>query len=350
MSEIVKPAHVIPVLKADAYGLGAREIGRYLSKKGIKITAVADIGEAFILKDLFSEIQILGAVFDDEVSEILKNGWICPVTSVTRLKAWQKILKSQTKKLRVQLYLDTGMGQLGLTPEGVMQAFEIIKSCSQFELVGLYSHFSDGDKKNDIRSKQQLAIFNSVKTELIAKGAKLQYIHIGNSSAINNMPSSYKNFSHIRTGINLYGVQSVSGSMAKESNSVIKLTSRVISVRQLVPGESIGYLHTFTAKKNMVVATIPAGYADGIPFGAKNTGHVLIQGTKCKILGRISMDYLTVNVSHLPNILVGDLVVLIGRQGQKEITVEDWAKLRQSIPYEVICSLNTPRIVREYSQ
>jgi alanine racemase len=153
----------------------------------------------------------------------------------------------------------------------------------------------------------------------------------------------------VRTGINLYGVFDLLGHRAYRLRPSLTWTSRLIARRKLEKGASIGYGCTHILKKATWVGTIPAGYADGIPLAASSKGHVLIRGVRCPILGRVSMDYLTIDLSPVPKAKKGDSVVLVGRSGQQEITVEDWARLKGTHPYDIICSLGA-RVQREWKE
>jgi alanine racemase len=348
MSQKVAPATLMPVLKANAYGLGAVAIGKFLSEKGMQVTGVADIGEALDLSPFFKEIHILGDVFFNELLIAQENGFVCPLTSFSRLKDWVKILGKNTKKLKAQINLDSGMGQLGLKPAEIFEKWEQLKNLENIEIVGLYSHFTNGDFLNDPHSRMQLKVFKEVQAFLEDKKILLKNTHIGNSSAINFMPDSYHGFSHVRTGINIYGVQNEITARENYLKPVLKLTTKIINIKNLSKGDTIGYQKTFKLTENKQVATIPIGYADGMPFGAKENGKVLIKGLFCSILGRVSMDYITVDISHLKNIGLEESVVLIGKEGENEITVEDWASWKQSIPYDIICSLHKPRIIKNY--
>lgn len=347
MSLRVAPTLLMPVLKANAYGMGAVEIGRFLSSKGVKTTGVADIREAMELSPYFGEIHILGDVFDKELAVAQENNFVCPITSFTRIKDWFKII-NKNKKLKVQINLDTGMGQLGLKPTEIYEKWELLKNNENIEIVGLYSHFTNGDFLNDPHSRMQLKLFKSVLAFFLDKKIILKNTHIGNSSAINFMPDSYQGFSHVRTGINIYGVQSEITARENYLKPVLNLQSKIINIKNLTKGDTVGYQKTYKLTENKKVATIPFGYADGMPFGAKENGRVLIGGSFCNILGRVSMDYITVDVSHLRDVAIEDIVTLIGKDGNNEVTVEDWARWKQSIPYDVICSLDRPRIYKNY--
>jgi len=151
----------------------------------------------------------------------------------------------------------------------------------------------------------------------------------------------------VRTGINLYGVFDLSGLRTYRLSPTLTLKTALLARRRLPAGYTIGYGATHTLFRDTWVGTVPAGYADGVPLAASNSGEVLIRGKACPIIGRISMDYLTVNLNGCPDARVGDEVVLVGRSGKREITIEDWARIKQTHPYEIICSLGK-RVERVY--
>jgi alanine racemase len=168
---------------------------------------------------------------------------------------------------------------------------------------------------------------------------------MANSDGINNFPSSYADL--VRTGINLYGVFDLKGKQAYPLAPSLTLKTTLLARRRLKAGHSIGYGCTHTLSKDTWVGTVPAGYADGIPLAASNSFFVLIAGKRCPIIGRVSMDYITIDLSACPNARVGDLVVLVGESGRASISIEDWARVKQTHPYEIICSLG-PRVERVF--
>jgi alanine racemase len=170
-------------------------------------------------------------------------------------------------------------------------------------------------------------------------------VHLANSDGINNFPDAY--FNMVRTGINLYGVFDLLGFQAYKLSPSLTLKSTLLERRLLPAGFTIGYGGTHALFRDTWVGTLPAGYADGVPLAASNSGYVLIRGQACPIIGRVSMDYLTVDLTPCPKAQVGDEVVLVGRSGKREFTIEDWARIKQTHPYDIICSLGQ-RVERVY--
>ena len=175
-------------------------------------------------------------------------------------------------------------------------------------------------------------------------------MHIAASDAINNFPRAARPpFTQVRTGINLHGSFDPNGRRALKLESVLTLKTRVAQVRTLPPGTPLGYGRTWCLNRQTRVATISAGYADGLPLALTNRGHVLIGGVPCPVIGRISMDYTTVDVSYVSGVAPGDEVICLGRSGKFQVTPDDWGALKGTHAYEIICSLGN-RVERVYVQ
>jgi alanine racemase len=249
----------------------------------------------------------------------------------------------QGRCANVHIIIDTGMGRLGLPYYEASKIIPKIIHLPGLKVEGAYSHFSNANNPSHPKTAQQLVLF---KQALKAFGNfNIPLIHIANSDAINNFKNSY--FDMVRTGINLYGVFDLQGRHAYKLTPTLCLKSRLIAIRTLPAGFTIGYSCTHTLSRETRVGTVAAGYADGVPMTASNSGYVLIGGRQCPIIGRVSMDYITVNLNSHPSARLGDIVVLIGKSRKEEITVEDWAKIKQSHPYDIICSLGS-RVERVY--
>ncbi len=206
---------------------------------------------------------------------------------------------------------------------------------------------ANADHPEHGKTRDQWSAFIRLKQGLAEKGIEFPLLHMANSDAINNFPEAY--FDMVRTGINLYGVFELQGRQAYALKPTLTLKTTLLARRRLPAGHSVGYGCTHTLFENTWVGTVPAGYADGLPLAASNSGWVLIRGKRCPIIGRVSMDYITVNLNGCPRAAVGDEVVMVGQSGSEFITVEDWARVKQTHPYEIICSLG-PRVQRLYRQ
>jgi len=344
IAKTVKPAKVMAVLKANAYGLGIVPIAQALIKAGVFRIGVAGLKEALQVTEKFNfSVQIIGSLLKSEIPLAVKNNIICPVTDYPMAQSLSKEALKQKKKATVHFLIDTGMGRLGMPC--FTAADEIRKAMKLPNLIfeGVYSHFSNANNSRHPKTNEQVALFKNILNEI--SGDRFPLIHMANSDAINNFNATY--FNMVRTGINLYGVFDLHGRRLYNLKPTLAFKSILIARRALPAGFTIGYGCTHTLFRDSIVGTIPAGYADGIPMSASNSGKVLIRGTECPVIGRISMDYTTIDLTKVPDIKPGEEVVIIGRSGKREITVEDWAKNKQSHPYDIICSLGN-RVERIY--
>jgi len=342
----VRPAKVMAVLKADAYGLGSVSVAQALVEAGADRLAVAELKEASALVKRFGvPVQIIGGLLASEIPGCVRLGIVCPVTDLATAQALSREGVKQRRKVRVHIKVDTGMGRLGIPFFQALETIRTIWKLPGLIFEGIYSHFPNANNPMHAKSKQQLALFHTLLSELHAEGIVFPLVHMANSDGINNYPESY--FNLVRTGINLYGVFDLSGLRSYKLRPTLSLKTTLLSKRRLPAGFTIGYGCTHTLFRDTWVGTIPAGYADGVPLAASNSGRILIHGRACPIIGRVSMDYVTVDLNGCPASKVGDEVVLVGKSGKQEITIEDWARIKQTHPYDIICSLGT-RVERVY--
>lgn len=342
----VRPALVMAVLKADAYGLGALPVAEALVAAGADRIGVAEVKEAAQLVGRFPvPVQIIGGILASEIPLCVRLGVVCPVPDLETARALSRESRRQKRRVKVHIKVDTGMGRLGFPH---FRAYEDILAVSELpglEFEGIYSHFPNANNPMHAKSREQIGLFRDLLARLRSAGLKFPLVHMANSDGINNFPEAY--FSMVRTGINLYGVFDLSGLRSYPLSPTLTLKTTLLARRRLPAGFTIGYGGTHTLFHDTWVGTVPAGYADGVPLAASNSGEVLIRGKACPIIGRISMDYLTVNLNGCPAARMGDEVVLVGRSGKRQITIEDWARIKQTHPYEIICSLGK-RVERVY--
>lgn len=343
----VQPAQVMAVLKANAYGLGALPVAKALVEAGVDRIGVAEVKEAAELAGHFRgiPIQIVGGILASEIPLCVRLGVVCPVTDVDIAKALSLEARKQRRKVRIHIKVDTGMGRLGLPHFEALGAIRSILRLPGLEAEGIYSHFSNANNPQHGKTREQIALFRALLADLEAEGHAFPLVHMANSDGINNFPSAY--FNLVRTGINLYGVFDLEGLRSMHLKPSLSLKTSLIARRRLPAGYTIGYGCTHTLFQDTWVGTVPAGYADGVPLAASNSGQVIIRGRACDIIGRVSMDYLTVDLTPCPSARVGDPVILVGRSGKREITIEDWARVKQTHPYDIICGLGN-RVERVY--
>lgn len=344
----VRPMRVLCVLKANAYGLGVASYAKALCESGCRDFGVAEPYEALELRSVLkrggfaADIQILSSVLPDEIAPMVKADVILPITDLATAKLVSDAARRAKKTARVHFKLDTGMGRLGILAKDALETIRAVKELANLDCEGIFSHCPMAYDPKDPFTKRQINSFKSIIAACAKEGITFKKVHIAASDAINNFPNTAKSpFTMVRTGINLHGSFDPNGRKALKVEPVLTLKTRVAQVRELPAGTTLGYGRTWRLSAPAKVATISAGYADGLPLALTNRGFVFIAGRRCKIIGRISMDYTTVDVTDVPEVKSGDEVVCFGRCGDDSITPDDWAALKGTHAYDIICSLGT---------
>lgn len=348
----VAPLQVLCVLKANAYGLGVGEYAAALSRAGCKMFGVAEPFEALELKRFVKrgEVQILSSVLPDEISAMVEAGIILPVTGVEEAKLISAAAVKAGVVAKVHFKIDTGMGRLGILAKDALTVMREVVKLPRLDCEGVFSHCPMAYEPKDPFTKNQIAAFKAIVGEAKKLGIEFKKVHIAASDAINNFPAAAKApFTMVRTGINLHGSFDPNGRKTLKVEPVLTLKTRVAQVRELPAGATLGYGRTWCLAKATKVATISAGYADGLPLALTNRGYVLIGGKRCKIIGRISMDYTTVDVSEVKKVKAGDEVICFGKMGKDVITPDDWAEIKGTHAYDIICSLGN-RVERVFKR
>jgi len=335
----VEPLFVVPVLKSDGYGLGAGEAAQAFRQAGAKRIAVATLDEAKQLRNSGLEIQFLGVPEPDEIPFIVKNGWIGSVPDIETANLFTRAAVSLNRTAFVHILIDSGMGRLGFLHDQAKEAITYIASLPGVTVEGLYSHFPAAEK-GDAFAHEQIKAIDRLKRELTISGINPPYCHMANSYAVSAIPESYRHpFNMVRPGIELHGVSDKGINLIPGINPVITLKARLVSVRKLPAGHTIGYNRTYTLKQDSLIGTIAAGYADGYPRSLSNKGKVLIRGYKCPVIGSVCMDYIQVLLDDVPQAKKGEEVVLAGQQKEANIPVEQLAHEAGTIAYEILTRL-----------
>lgn len=344
----VAPAQVLAVLKANAYGLGMLPIAQALSDAGVDTFGVAEPHEAAQLLALKKRVQVLSSILPEEIPPMIAAGVILPVTDAATAQRINAEALKQGKRAVVHFKIDTGMGRLGILRSEAEAVIQSVYFLPGLDCEGIFSHFPSAyDTRSDL-TQRQVQSFCALLDALARKGMTFQKRHIANSDAINNFPCAYQEpFNVIRTGINLHGSFDTAGHRVLLLDPILTLKTRLTAIRNLPAGTGIGYGHTYILKKDMRVGVISAGYADGLPLALSNKGYMLIRGVPCAVLGRISMDYTVVSLEHLDAAQIGDDVICLGGEGEHAIPVEEWARIKGTHPYEIICSFGN-RVERRY--
>ncbi len=350
----VKPAQVLCVMKANAYGLGVEPYAAALAPTDCAGFGVAEPFEALQLAELLQNsntakpIQILSSILPDEIEPMVAAGITLPVTDLPTAKLINAAAKKLKTTAKIHFKLDTGMGRLGILAKDAPRVIRDVKRLAHLDCEGTFSHCPMAYDPANMFTEDQIDLFEAILKDVATSGITFKVVHIAASDAINNFPRAARPpFTQVRTGINLHGSFDPNGKRALKVDSVLTLKTRVAQVRDLPAGTTLGYGRTWCLSKKTRVATISDGYADGLPLALTNRGHVLIDGIPCPVIGRISMDYTTIDVSHVPNVLPGDEVVCLGRSGKLQVTPDDWAALKGTHAYDIICSFGN-RVERVY--
>ncbi len=350
---------VMAVVKADAYGHGADILAREAEQNGADCLAVARMNEAVRLRNAGAKSPML--LFDncepESAARYIELDIRPTINSSAEAGAFSAAAVSTGKTLKVHVKVDTGMGRLGFLSDQVVfncngsrLADEIVRisKLPGIFIEGVYSHFASADSADKTHACRQLAMFKELTDELTARLDAKPLFHIANSAAIMEMPESHMDI--VRPGIMLYGIypsKEVDRSRVK-LQPVLSFKSKVIHIKKVGPGFCVSYGSTFVTSRETVIATVPAGYADGYNRLLSSRGEMLVRGRRAPILGRVCMDLTMIDVTDIHGVSLHDEVVLIGSQGSEDISAEAIADMTGTIGYEVLTSIS-PRVHRLYT-
>jgi alanine racemase len=327
------------VVKADAYGHGAVAIAHHAVRCGVAGFGVGTSAEALELRlsGIHQPILVLGTVVDGEVPALLEHGIEIGLHSTDRAERLQSHGHQAGQIARVHVNIDTGMGRLGVGPSKAIELLEAIYESSHLELAGVMTHISSSEGALDPRTSEQVRLFNETLDEARARGLKLGKVHISSSASLFTGLSPLHDL--IRPGISAYGILPGELPGAEDLRPVLSLKSQIVFLKDVPNGAAVGYGSTWRASGDHRIATIPVGYNDGVSWRLSNRGEVLVRGQRAPIIGRVSMDYTTVDVTHIPDVVVEDVVTIIGEDGGERINVEEIARIAETIPYEITCAV-----------
>lgn len=349
---IVNPdTKIMAVIKADGYGHGAVKIANKLKDLPyLAGFAVATAEEAFELREagINNLILILGYTFKEDYERLITEEIRMAVFTDDMLNEISEAANKVGKTAYAHVKLDTGMSRIGIqADEDGLEFVKRVSKCNNVELEGMFTHLARADEYDKTKANNQIDKYNSFVRKLEDNGIKIPIKHVSNSASI--LELSHANLNMVRAGITLYGLWP-SDEVSKDIiplYPMMKLVSHVSFVKKLSEGREISYGGTFTTNKETVIATIPCGYADGIPRGLSNKGYVLIHGKKAPITGRVCMDQFMVDVSDIEDVKVRDEVVIIGTQGDEVITAEEVGDISGRFNYELVCDISK-RVPRVY--
>ncbi|PKN51347.1 MAG: alanine racemase [Deltaproteobacteria bacterium HGW-Deltaproteobacteria-13] len=334
------------VVKADAYGHGAIEISNVALKNGARMLGVANADEGVQLRisGIEAPIVILGPSTAVEIEQIIKYSLTPSVSDAAFAKKLNNALGKSGRKLPVHIEVDTGMGRGGIIHSEALKFIMEISRLSNIGLEGIFSHFASSEVVIPY-NKNQGNLFHDLLTRLKRLNITIPIHHMENSGAILNYPEFQLNMA--RPGIMTYGIYPSPDDESKARLSpVMSFKTSIVLLKDFPEGYGIGYGSTYITRKRTRIATIPVGYGDGYGFILSNQGEALIRGKRAPIVGRVSMDLCTIDVTGVPGCRVGDEVVLLGRQGKEYISANEIAAKAKTISYEVLCALGkrAPRV------
>ncbi|MBO8153387.1 alanine racemase [Thermovirga sp.] len=345
---VKEQSQVIGVVKANGYGMGMLEVARTLVDAGCSRLAVAIPDEAITLREkgISVPLLVLGPSPIIAAEEYVQKDIAATITDLSFAETLSKVAIDLGKVARVHLKVDTGMGRIGFLPEEVPDVVEKLLSMKGLELEGIFTHFATADERNREYTQLQFRRFCDVLDVLRTKNVRFRIRHCCNSAGTLNFPQMHMDA--VRPGIILYGMWPSEWCRKEiELKRVFKVVTEVACVRTLPQGSGISYGLRYMTRGNDRIAILPIGYHDGYARSFSMKAEVLIKGKRAPILGSICMDQTMVDVTHIPDVKVGDEVVLIGQQSDEEITPEEMAKHLGTINYE-IPNLFTPRVPRIY--
>jgi len=347
---------VMLVVKADAYGHGAVPVSWHLlehgarqddgNPPGIGVLGVGDSTEALTLRDagITAPIVILGAVVTGEMEDVVRGGIDVTVHSGDRVRALRRLLAGGDRSVGIHIKVDTGMGRLGCHPERVAGIAREVRRSRRLQLKGISTHLADAGPDGGALAALQLRRFRKVLRALEEDGLLPPWRHVHASSGVfSTLPPA---FNLVRSGLAIYGLDP-HGRTDSELWPALRWRTQIVFLKDHRRGSRIGYGASWRAGRKTRVATLPVGYNDGYRYAFSNRADVLVRGRRCPVIGRVSMDYVTIDVTDVPDACVGDAVTLLGCDGDETIRAEDLAALGDTIPYEILCGIGR-RVKRRY--
>jgi len=354
LSRVSRPARLMAVVKANAYGHGAVRIARQSLAAGAQSLGVARIDEAIRLREagLEAPILIFGYTPPALADILLDQELTTMVASLESAQALSEAAVSRGAKVRVHLKVDTGMGRLGLVagdarPEDAMAAALEIVRLPGLVPEGIFTHFATADSADKTYAREQFERFLALLDRLRGEGVEFPVRHAANSAAIIDLPETHLDL--VRAGIALYGLApSAEVDLQRvDLRPALTLKARIVHLKQVPAGFKVSYGTTYTAPQPTVIATVPLGYADGYSRRLSSRGSMLVGSQRAPIAGRVCMDMTMLDVGGIRGVAVGDEVVAFGRQGTASLTADEIAETTGTLNYEVVARL-TARVPRRY--
>lgn len=342
-AQVAPSVKLLTLVKANAYGHGAVPVSQFLQEKRLcEFLGVASVEEGLQLRRAGVELPILvlGSIYPFEAFEYaIKNKLAVTVASLEAARAVCEIAGKLKQPAFCHVKQDTGMGRIGTRRGKVIDVLELLANHPYIVLDGLYSHLSSVDTDPDY-TEEQIGYYRDTLTNMQLRGIKVNHRHLAASAALVARPDIH--YDMVRPGHSAYGLE-------KGYQPVLSLKTKVVYVKDVPAGASISYGRSFIADKPLKVATLPIGYGDGYLRALSNKAEVLIKGKRCRVLGNITMDMMMVDITAVSPVNVGEEVIVVGKQGGDEITLNELAQKAGTIDYE-LCTLLSARVPRVYKR
>ncbi len=346
-SRLPAKVKILFVVKADAYGHGAVFLAKETERLRLKGNPAADFfgvssveeGAALRQVGIKTPILILGSLYPfKSFLEAARLSLIPTVSSLEGARQLNAMGLKLKKRLAAHLKIDTGMGRVGVSPQNASEIIDFLSKSRGAVLAGIYTHFSSAESDSGFTRLQIQRLSQVLKNKGLKNGKIL--VHASNSAGVLNHPEA--NYDMVRVGGALYGLW-------PGFKPLLSFKARIVFIKKIEKGASVGYGRTFRASRPLRIATVCAGYADGVSRTLSNKGEVLVEGRRCKIIGTVTMDMLMIDVTDVFEARIGSEVVLIGEQGKEQISAMEIANFSNTIPYEVVCAISR-RVPRVYQR
>ncbi len=340
---------ILSVVKGNAYGHGAVPVSKALARAGTEWFGVTCTAEGLELREagIRQPILLLTGTWPGEERRILKHGLTPVVTAIEQLRYLERAARKARRPLDFHLKVDSGMSRLGIAAGDASRFVRALADCPHLRLTGTMTHFASSEVFTDSQTENQLRVFHEFLERLRAARVSPGIVHLANSAAIASRPDTWADM--VRPGALLYGyhqryeppekLAEVNQKLPLEA--ALSLRARVVSVRELPPGVGVGYNAKFVTERPSRIAVIPAGYADGLVRRLTNVGRVIVRGRCVPIVGIVSMDLTTIDVTDVPEVSVGDVVTIFGREGELSRSPFDVAAEAGTVTSDLLCSLGS---------
>ena len=348
--KLASPAEVLAVVKANAYGHGAVQVGRVLEGENVAMLGVALVEEGVELRNagIKSPILVMGGSYENGYQQLVDHRLTATLFRREHIAGLTLAAQRSGTRALAHLKLDTGMSRLGVQSDELPEFLQLLKANTEtIELEGFLSHFANADVENDSLTAHQIDRFAKGLGAVRAAGFDPRFRHLSNSAGLLGRTQGLE-INLVRPGLMLYGLVP-DGWLTDKAvlQRVLAWKTGVMHLKTIQPGTAVSYGGAWVADRPSVIATLPIGYADGFSRVYSGRASVLIRGRRAKVVGRVTMDMCMVDVTDIPEVKLGDEVVILGSQGKEQITAEELAELAQTLHYEVLCSLGArvPRLL-----